>query len=195
MQILFILVAFIVYLVALTIVSTLLDIAIRIATREKLSFGKLFLPSTLILILWGTVGLFLYDAIVKTCGTDMFNQILNYFMKIPVVPVNLSTIFGFIGIAIFITVIIQTFLIYIVNFNVSAPIMKGIRTLISKITKKEIKEPIATNDNEVSKKVNVDLLSCIFSSIVIFLLIIGFVFLSILASKSLVKELLPIILK
>ncbi len=192
MQILLILVAFIIYLVLLTIISTLLDIAIRIATKERLGFGKLFLPSTLILILWGTVALILYDSIAKTCGSDIINQVMNYFMKIPVIPVNLSTVFGFFGIAIFVTVIIQTFLIFIVNFNISSPIKKAFAMLLAKITKKEIKPK---EEDTSSKEISVDLLSCIFSSIVIFLLLIGFIFASILVSKPLVKEILPIILK
>ena len=155
-------------------------------------FRSLFLPSTLILALWGMVGLFLYDAVIKTCGTDILEQIMNYFLKIPTIPVNLSTIFGFFGIAIFVTVILQTFLIYIVNFEISKPFKIAFAKLKAKLTKTEI---VIKEESTEKIKIKVDLLSCIFSSIVIFLLIIAFVFISILLSKSLAKELLPKILE
>ena len=200
MYILIILLAFILYLVAITVISTLLDISIRIATKQKLGLGKLFLPSTLILVLWSIVGLQLYKAISTTCQIDILSQLMNYFMKIPVVPFNISTTFGFFGIAIFITVIIQTALIYIVNFNVSKPLIILKNNLFSKVTKKDIVVKKDENENEnendePKKKVYVDVLSCIFSSIVIFLLIIAFIFIFTILAKNIAAKLIPILLK
>lgn len=193
MNILILLGAFLIYLVMLTIVSTLLDISIRIATKEKLGLGKLFLPSTLIIVLWCTVLLSLYLIITKICGTDMIEQIMNYFMKIPVVPVNFSTIFGLCGVAIFITVILQAFIIYIINFAVSKPI----KNLYKKLTKNKEYKPTSNTDMlEVEENtIYIDLLSCIFASIVIFLIIIGFIFAMSLLAKNVVGEVLPKILK
>ncbi|MEG2484240.1 MAG: hypothetical protein RSB51_02090 [Clostridia bacterium] len=203
MSIIVLLIAFLVYLILFTLVSTLVEMAVRIATRTRLSLGKLFLPSTLILVLWGAVGFVVFKVVLNTYGMDILNTIINSFLKVPSLPPDFSVIFGAGGIAIFVTIILQSCIIYIVNFDVSKPfkilffkattaIKNSMLSLFKVKPKAKVNPSVIAEANE---KFSIDLLSCVFSSIVIFLIVIFFIVLMSFLSHGIVTEILPLLLK
>lgn len=200
---------FLVYLVFLVITSSLLDNTIRLSSRKQVPFSKLVVPSTLVLFTW-TIFIYMYYITLEKLGVNLGTYFINSFLNIPNPATNITLILGVLGLYILVAIILQSLYVYLINFNLSKPfvyIAKKIKeltlSLLLKIDKfknwynkkiKENKKIDKNNDEEEKEIIKLDLLSCFFSSILTFVLIIAFLIALIFIANILSNKILDILI-
>ncbi len=197
---------FLVYLVFLVITSSLVDSTLKISSRKTIPFNKLVLPSTLVLLTWITF-VYMYYITLDKLGVNLGTYLINSFLNIPNPATNMTLIFGVLGLYILVAIVLQSFYVYLINFNLSKPfviaynktkefIIKNLlkiekfKTWYNKIDKKDNED---SNENE-KEVIKLDLLTCFFSSILTFILIVAFILVLIFIANILSNKILSILI-